>query len=182
MNLDVIQQRKNNLTAKQQVKEDKQFEQQFRIMCRLGSEIFEERRVRSLVKKKATAPRSVSNPLTSLMLDPSRPSTLSRQQQSQRERRGERAERAGRGDRRGDRVITVIEEVEEETRIITRKRLIIVKKRWSSCWRYLFNLFIKSSLFQHDCAKLLYNFDRMLIFWYFSNLSNFKVVRLAYII
>ena len=173
MNLDVIQQRKNNLIIKQQIKEDKQFEQQFRIMCRLRSEIFEKRRVRSSIKKKITVSRSISDPLTSLVLDLSRLSTPSRQQQSQRERRDKRAER---DDRRSNRVIIVIEEVEEETRISTHKRLIIVKKRWSSCWRYLFNLFVKSSLFQHDCAELSYNFDRMLIFWYFSNLSNFKVM------
>lgn len=129
MNLDVVQQRKDNLAAKQQVKEDKQFEQQFRIMCRLGPEIFEERRVRSPVKKKATAPRSVSGPLTSLVLDPPGPSTPSRQQQSQRGGRGGRAGRAGRGGRRGGRVVTVVEEVEEETRVSTRGRLIIAKKR-----------------------------------------------------
>ena len=179
MNLDVVQQRKDNLAAKQQVKEDKQFEQQFRIMCRLRSEIFEKRRVRSSIKKKITVSRFISGPLTSLVLDPSGPSTPSRQQQSQRGGRGERAGRAGRGDRRSDRVVIVIEEVEEETRISTRERLIIVKKRWSSCWRYLFNLFVKSSLFQHDCAELLYNFDRMLIFWYSSNLSNFKVMHFS---
>ncbi|KAF6238832.1 hypothetical protein HO173_003339 [Letharia columbiana] len=50
MNLDVVQQRKDQFAAKQ-------FEQQFRSMCHLGPAIFEDtKRGRSPVKKKATAP------------------------------------------------------------------------------------------------------------------------------
>ena len=66
-------------------------------LYRLGPDIFEQKRVRSSIKKKTFSELSISGPLTSLILDPSEPSANLVQQQSQREERGRRGGRGGRG-------------------------------------------------------------------------------------
>ncbi len=108
-------------------------------MCRLGPDIFAERRGdggRSPAKKK-TLPPPAPGLLTSLVLDPPGPSGLSKQQQPQRggsNNRAGRGERAGRGGRGGNVMQKSQEESQkevvhqEEARFSSRERLIIAKK------------------------------------------------------
>ncbi len=95
MNNAIVQERNDKQAAKQQEREnkqqerqdkqaDRQFEQQFRSMCRLGPDIFAERRGGSPAKKKISPTQPAPGPLTSLTLDPPGPSGLRKQQQSQR--------------------------------------------------------------------------------------------------
>ncbi len=143
LNKATVQERNNRQVIKQQERQDKQadrqFEQQFRSMCRLGPDIFAERRGgggRSPAKKKTLSPPA-SGPLTSLVLDPPGPSGLPKQQQPQRggsNNRVERGGRAGRGGRGGNVMQKSQEESQkevvhqEEARFSSRGRLIIAKK------------------------------------------------------
>ncbi len=145
MNLETVREREDRQVRKQRERQEKQqkrqdkqaerqLEQQFRSMCRLGPDIFTERRGgdggSSPAKKKTLAPPT-PGPLTSLIFDPPGPSELSKRQQSQRGESNNRVEKGGRAGRGGKSQKEPQEEVlhQEPARFSSRGRLIIAKKQ-----------------------------------------------------